>query len=481
MKIKLILSAPPHDPLKDKEPFMPLSLPLLAGAAPDHDYELIDMLRSVNAIDYDAPVDLVGISSRMTGERYAYEIADEFRRRGVPVVLGGPQISAVPFRAIEHADAVAVGEGEPLWPVIVDDVAKGELKSFYVCRPEPFDGHGRSVHQVTEWPDLTAVPRPLRELMPHHYQFDTVFASRGCPIDCDFCGVPRMFGRHTRFRPVADVVAEIDGFKGMYYLLDDTVFGRPGSYGYYLELYHAISRLERRRLWTGQANLGAVESPEGRDVIRAAVRAGLLYAAVGMESINPKTLKRSGALAKTGLAKSDDPVERMKEQIRFLQDLGVIVSGWFAIGYEDDTIETFYKTLEFCKDVGILPVLSPVNALPGTRLHDRLRDQGKLDWSSSLTNIPHPRMTKEEVIEALDCVVDQGYAPVERIKRSLHLARRLTAKNGFTFDLKVQGIIYSILLQHAMKGIFAQETRNLESPLSQNEIADEAGASVRDH
>lgn len=468
MKIKLVLSAPPHDPLRNREPFMPLSLPLLAAAAPEHDYQLIDMLRTDEPIDFDSPVDLVGISARMTGEPYAYKIADEFRRRGVPVVLGGPQISAVPFRAIEHADAVVIGEGEFLWATIIEHAQRGRLASFYVVRPQPFDGRGREVHQLYEWPDLADVPRPRRDLMPHRYQFDTVFASRGCPIDCDFCGVPNMFGHRTRLRPIADVIAEIDSFHSFYYLLDDTVLGRPNTYDYYLELYWEISRLSKRRFWTGQVNLGALDSPKGRDVARAAVQAGLLYAAVGLESINPAVLRASGALAKTGLAKADDPIARMKDQITFLQDMGVIVSGWFAIGYEQDTISTFYTTLEFCKDVGILPVLSPINALPGTRLFERLRREERLDWSSTLTNVPHPKMKKEEVIEALDAVVVQGYSLGQRIKRTIRLARALSPYFGNTVEHRIQGTIYSIVLQYAMSQIFFQETRNLESPLSQN-------------
>lgn len=473
MKIKLILAAPPHDPLAQREPFKPLSLPLLAASAPGNDYEMIDMLRHVGPIDYDAPVDLVGISTRMTGEPYAYEMADAFRKRGVPVVLGGPQISALPFRAIEHADAVAIGEGEPLWPVIIDDVLAGELKSFYVCRPHPFDGRGRSVHQIFEWPDLSNIPTPRRDLLPYKYQFDTVFASRGCPIDCDFCGVPEMFGHKTRFRPIADVVAEIDTFDDMYYLLDDTVFGRPNTYDYYLELYYELAKLKKRRLWTGQASLSPVDSPKGRDVIRAAARAGLIYAAVGMESINPKTLKRQGSLAKTGLAKSDDAIAQMKEQIAFIQDLGIIVSGWFTIGYEDDSVETFYQTIEFCKEAGILPVLSPVNALPGTRLFERLRKENKLDWGYSLTNFPHPRISKEDVIEALDCVVEQGYSLPQRVKRTLRLARSLSPMYGNTMEHKIKGTVYSIVLQQAMSDIFYHETRNLESPLSQNYYSEE--------
>jgi hypothetical protein len=111
MKIKLILAASLNDPLRKNDPFMPLSLPILAGAAPGHDYTFIDLLWE-DDVRYDEPVNLVGISARNTAENKAYEIADEFRRRGVKVVLGGPQPSVVPFRAIAHTDAVAIGEGE---------------------------------------------------------------------------------------------------------------------------------------------------------------------------------------------------------------------------------------------------------------------------------------------------------------------------------------------------------------------------------
>ncbi len=472
MRITLIMAAPPFDALRNLEPFMPLSLPLLAAAAPEHEYRLLDMLYDDAArIDPEEPVDLVGISVRMTAEPYAYEVADAFRRRGVPVVLGGPQVSAVPHRAIKHADAVVVGEGEPVWPTIINDARNRQLKDFYVVRPEPFDGRGRSVHQVFEWPDLTAIPRARRDLFARRYQFDTVFASRGCPIDCDFCGVPELFGHRTRLRPVEDVVAEIETFKGFYYLIDDTVFGRPGTYDYYLELYHRLARLPKRRFWTGQASLGATSTPEGRDVIRAAAAAGLLYAMVGMESINPATLRRSGTLAKTGLSRADDVKQQMLEQIRFLQDLGILVSGWFTLGYEEDTIETFYQTLDFCLEAKVLPLLSPVNALPGTRLLRRLEREGKLDWSSSLTNFPHPRMRNDEVIEALDFVRDRGYALSERMKRTGLLYRSLSRSRRDRTGEIIEKTMFSVVLQHQMRQIIDKENRNLESSRSQNAFA----------
>ena len=189
MKIKLILAASIDDPLRKNDPFMPLSLPILAGTAPDHEYVFVDLLWE-KSVNYDEPVDLVGISARYSAENRAYEIAGEFRKRGVTVVMGGPQISSVPHRAKEFADAVAVGEAEELWPVIVRDAAENRLRDFYVTSPEPFDARGHSLYQLNDYPRFKTNPMPLRHIYRRKYRFDTVFAARGCPMDCDFCSVP---------------------------------------------------------------------------------------------------------------------------------------------------------------------------------------------------------------------------------------------------------------------------------------------------
>lgn len=462
MKITLILSAAPNDALAGSEPFMPLSLPLLAASAPDHEYRFIDMMKPPAPVDFDEPVDLVGISVRMTGERTTYELADEFRRRGVKVILGGPQVSAVPFRAIEHADAVVIGEGETLWPRVLEDVAAGNLKNFYVSAPGPFDPRGRTCFQLDSLPDLAHIPMPLRHLHTNKYQFDTVFASRGCPIDCDFCAVPGLFGKKERFRPVEDVVREIDTFKGFYYLLDDTVFGREHTYDYYLELYDALAGLETRRFWHGQANLGAVRSEKGREVIRRAVKAGLLYVAVGMESINPVVLEKSGAIAKTGLKGADDALEQMREGIAFLQDLGVVVSGWFAVGYEDDSVDTYYRTLEFCLENHVMPIMSPVFALDGTRLRERLEEEGKLGFSGgSLTNFPHPDMKPESILEALDHSVRTAFTFGEIVRRTRFYMKRFTPENHNSGRDRVQKSMFLFILQFQLKKIFLRENANL--------------------
>ncbi len=441
MKIKLILAASDRDPLRKNDPFMPLSLPILAGAAPDHEYTFIDMLWE-DDVRFDEPVDLVGISVRYTAENKAYEIADEFRKRGIKVVLGGPQPSVVPLRAIKHADAVAVGEAEELWPVLLHDAENNSLKSFYVCGGKKFPGY--SVYKTGSYPDLNKNIKPIRSPYRRKYIFDTVYAVRGCPINCDFCAVTGIFGPGFRMRPVEAVTAEIDQFRNYYYILDDSVFGKPATYAYYSGLYDAISKLGKRRYWTGQANLDAAGDKTGRKVIVKAARAGLLYAAVGMESISPGTLARTGAIMKMGAGTGSGVIRKMKENIAFIQDQGIIVSGWFVVGYEEDNLDTYYRTLDFCKEMNVIPVIFPVKAMPGTRLYERLKKEHKLD-DSKLINFRNTSMPDSEVFAALKKTGIEGYRWKEIIKRTRFYA------GNFTND-KIHKTIFALVLQSKLRG-----------------------------
>lgn len=447
---------------------MPLSLPILAGVAPEHDYEFIDMLMDSSAMKYDDPVDLVGISIRLSAEEIAYTIADEFRKRKVTVVLGGPQVSSDPFKAIEHADSVVIGEAETLWPKLTQDLQKNELKDFYVCSPAPFDSRGRTSYQLDKMPDLKGLPTPNRRLFKNKYTFDMVYASRGCPIDCDFCTVTTLFGSKYRMRPVEEVVSEISGFKGYYYLLDDTVFGRPSTYDYYLELYSRVSQLEKRHYWTGQANLDAATTKKGQEVIRKAVEAGFLYAAVGIESINNTVLEKSRTISKMGIRDRQDVISRMKESIAFMQNLGIVISGWFAIGYEEDGIDAYYRTYEFCKDTNILPVFSPVHALPGSRLYQRLSNEGKLqDNKTNITNVSHPEMTNREIMNAMEYVVKKGYSFPAIVKRTRFYRGKFTPENFNSTSDKIHKTIFTYITQQRMKRIMQNENRKLKNKIQE--------------
>lgn len=448
MKIALILAADKRDPLIKSDPFMPLSLPILAASAPEHEYTLINML-SGDRVNFNKTYDVVGISARLTAEKIAYKVADEFRKRNIPVILGGPQMSSVPYRAKEHGDAVAVGEGELTWPVILDDIKNKCLKDFYVCSPVPFDAKGHTVHQIDSYVDLGTVKVPARRLYKHRYSFDTVYAARGCPIDCDFCSVSHLFGKKIRTRPIDDVVNEINTFKNFYYLLDDTVFGRPSNYDYYMKLYERIAGLKKKRFWTGQANLDAAATKEGREVIKMAAKSGFLYAAIGMESINTKILEKSGVINKVGAADKKDVIARMKEHIKFIQDQGVIISGWFTIGYEEDTIDTYYETLEFCKQNNIIPIISPLEAIPGTRLFDRLISENRVDYTKKI-NIVHPVMEDDDAVKAWATVNTKGFTYGEILRRTAYYAKLFDKHNtnphSKVFN-KIYKTIFSLVLQ----------------------------------
>ena len=462
MRIKLILAANPKDPMKGKNPFKPLSLLLLAAAAPNHDYELIDML-DTTSVDFNTDVDLVGISVRRSSEETAFWLADQFQKRGVKVVMGGPQASANPFESLNHADAIVVGEGEELWVKLLDDIQKGKAYDFYVSAPKKFNANGHSFFQLEQIPSLDKIPKVNRNLFKKKYNFELVFASRGCAINCDFCSVTRLFGSKYRFRPVGDVIEEIAGFKGYYYLIDDTVFGRHNTYDYYLELYDKIAGLKKINYWTGQANLDAASNEKGREVIKKAAKSGLIYAAIGMESINKKVLQKSGSYAKMGVNKSADMLGKMKENIRFIQQQGILISGWFAIGYEDDDLETYYETLKFCLEMNILPVFTPVQAMMGTDLYDRLKAKGKLqDNIKNVTNVPHHSITNQQIIDALEYTGKKGFSLATNLKRTYFYFQLFRKQKGNTLNDIIHKTLFTFIMQQQFVKIVKDEIQRLK-------------------
>ena len=270
-----------------------------------------------------------------------------------------------------------------------------------------------------------------------------------------------MFGRCLRKRPVEQVGAEIDRLGPFYYLLDDTVFGRAGSHDYYLELYTALSALPRLRLWTGQINLDALATPRGRQVVEAAARAGLIYAAAGLESVNPEVLRLSGAAAKMGIGAGEPCLDATRDRVRALQELGIIVSGWFAIGYPQDSIDTYRRTFAFCEEMNILPVISPLRALAGTPLHRRLARDGGLAGPGSLTNVAHPTLGREQVVAELQRGVSRAYSPGAILARTAFYRRRWASLEGGSPELSIRRNIFALMLQWSSGRVLARENENL--------------------
>jgi radical SAM superfamily enzyme YgiQ (UPF0313 family) len=202
-------------PIKQRKLYLPgLTLPMLASVTPP-DVSLRLVYETVEDIPFDEPFDLVGLTGMGSGIVRAWQIADEFRRRKIPVVIGGIAASlADPAWTLEHADSLVIGEAEEIWPRVLADAAAGRLQSIY--RPQ-------------QRPPIETLPLPRYDLMGGNRfgRWRPVQATRGCPFTCSFCSITAYFDQSYRKRPVDEVVRDVRAAKkhGSRYIafIDDNI------------------------------------------------------------------------------------------------------------------------------------------------------------------------------------------------------------------------------------------------------------------
>jgi len=399
MKIVLIIPRWPKESFWDVIAFkFPLlSTSLLAGLTPvRHQVSIID--ESILEIDFDQEVDLVAITAITPLAPRAYEIADEFRKRGRRVVIGGIHASWLPEEAKEHSDSVAIGEADEIWPEILEDAETGRLKPFY-----------RQMGKT----DLTLLPIPRRDLLPRRgYLFHNLIqTTRGCPYDCEFCSVTALHGKTYRMRPIAEVEKEIQSLersKAYIFFVDDNIVG---NLSYAKELLTMLSHYRLR--WVSQ---GPIHIAENEEILSLLGKAGCHGLFIGFESLREENLELMG--------KRINRVERYERAIQRLHDAGIGVYGSFVFGYDYDDASVFDEFLEFADrnriDGAFLPILTP---FPGTRIYQRLKQEGRLlteDWSKydMATVVFQPkRMTVEELQEGFWKVNRSFYSISSMMKR----------------------------------------------------------------
>lgn len=433
MKINIVFPGRSLETARATASVMPLAPCLLAALTPPgHDVSLTDMFFG-DAVDYDAPVDTVAITVRTPLAPIAYDIAGRFLALGKTVVLGGPHVFAFPEEAKRHASAVAIGEGEDLWPQILRDIEGRCLKHFYVCGPYPVHTLSGPVHHVPERPSLENLPIMRRDLLPRaRYMMDSIFTTRGCPNHCRFCPVTDIFGGRIRHRPIDHVVAEVATLGPRYYNFDDSVFGHPQIAGrpeenrYYLDLYRELARLRPKRHWTGAGGLSAINYPDGRRILELAAESGLSAIAAGLESICAHGQKQSGAWRKLHYTSPDTfDLRKMKENIRTIQRLGIEVRGFFVVGWDDDTRDTYRRTLDFCDECGVTPFIFSLTPMPGSQIYREYLDQGRMlpdrPWDRYGTGpivYRHPTMSEDEMYRGAAEVMTEGYTAGRILKRT---------------------------------------------------------------
>ena len=337
--------------------FLPLNLAYLMALAPEYKYDVVD--ENFKKLDFDSDlkdVDIVGITAMTVQAPRAYALGDELRRRGITVVMGGSHPTALPQEALQHADAVVIGEAEGLWRQLLKDFENGKLASVY---------------KNEKFPSLVHLPFPKRDvpLKKYNYFFpNTLQVGRGCPFNCAFCSVTRFFGYIYRFRPIPDVVEEIKKMmaaskKKVFAFLDDNIFGRPS---YAKELFRALIPL--KILWGSQASVNMAQDEEA---VRLAAKSGCKFLFVGLESINESSLKEVGK-------RQNNPLLYQKA-IKLFHKYGIAILGAFIFGFDSDTKSLFRQTIRFAQRVGLdfiqATVLTP---LPGTRLTEALEKEGRI-------------------------------------------------------------------------------------------------------
>ncbi len=234
--------------------------------------------------------DLVAISVMTPMAVNAYALADECRAKGIPVVLGGHHVSAMPHEAKEHADAVVIGEAEETWPEVIKGFRAGRLKEFYVGGPLYDEGRisrGENI-QIRDRPSLDNMPLPRRDLLKNRYFFDSIVTTSGCQYMCRFCGTSRFYGGTVRHRPVESVIEEIGQMGRFFLMADDDIFG---DLPYRLSLYEKMDGMKRFMRWHGAGSLAVASSKDGDEVLRLSARSGLNQVFVGLESAEPETLR----------------------------------------------------------------------------------------------------------------------------------------------------------------------------------------------
>lgn len=389
---------------------MPLSICTLASLTPMYPYidlRLVDGSVENVPLDYDA--DLVGISIITGCANRAYAIADHFRKRKIPVVLGGVHVTLLPGEAMQHADTIVIGRAEQTWPQLIEDFRAGSLKDIYL------------EHELTG-DMLYSVPPPRRDLHKRsRYMIpDSVQATRGCKKACDFCTVPAVWPKFLK-RPVEDVIRDVRLTKGRYIAFNDVSIAEDIDYA--KELFRAMIPLGKR--WGGLATINIMKDPELLSLMKAS---GCVYLLFGFESNDRPTL--------TSMGKGFNLSMAYDEIMHVMRGLGISVQGCFVFGFDHDTREVFANTVERVNELGIdIPRFSLYTPYPGSLLFKRLLKENQIlsfnwdDYDTMHVVIQPSQMTPEELYQGFKWAYREAF----KIKHIRKRMKGLTCNSIINF------------------------------------------------
>ncbi len=329
----------------------PLPLGILAGLTPP-DVEVLLRDDRVDQIPFDEPVDLVAITVDSFTARRAYAISDEFRKRGVRVVLGGIHVTLLPGEAAAHADSIVIGDAEPVWGRLLNDVRRGRM------RPRYAGAFGR--------PQEGVIPRRTIFRGKGYLPVSLVQFSRGCPFHCSFCSVARFFRNSHHCRAVEEVVREIehDDLRMILFTDDNLTANKAQA----KELFRALKPLKVR--WASQVSIDVVNDPE---LLELMADSGCMGQLIGFESLSPESLRwmKKGHNLRTH--------DMYRKAVECMRQYGFQTWASFLLGSDYDSVDSINRTIEFAIEskftLAFFHILMPY---PGTALYSDLAKAGRL-------------------------------------------------------------------------------------------------------
>jgi radical SAM superfamily enzyme YgiQ (UPF0313 family) len=328
----------------------------VAASIPRDQYEVILTDENIEVIDFDLKADLVGISAMTSYVNRGYEIADQFRTRGVPVVMGGVHPSFMPQEALKHCDAVVIGEVELVIDRLLDDLSHGSMRGSY---------KSQALHS------MVGMPMPRYDLLKKHRYVNRTFiqTSRGCHQGCTFCAEPLMNGLKFRYRPVDEVVREMENCGSRFISINDAdFFGTP-------ERPKQVMRAMKGRGFRWQAGVTS-KLAQDDEMLDLAADSGCTMLSIGFESISRATLK--------SVHKHVNRPENFAALVEKIHSYGIMVFGLFMFGFDGDDRSVFEETVRFNResnyDACAYSVLTPY---PGTLTWYEMKKANRIisfDW-----------------------------------------------------------------------------------------------------
>jgi radical SAM superfamily enzyme YgiQ (UPF0313 family) len=397
----------------------PMGLGILATLTPEK-YQVSIVDENVDKLDFATEADLVAVTASTVQAPRAYQILQEFSRRGIPTVMGGIHASVMTEEASGYADTVVVGEAEEIWLEVLNDFEKGELKKRYV---------------IDKNPSMEKVPPTNRNLFSKKYVIHSVQTSRGCPCDCTFCSVTKFNGKQYRFRPVDQVVQEIaDMGQKRLFISDDSIvgLGKRGTE----HARHLFAGLKDLNIsWGSQV---CITIAEHDDLLKAASEAGANTFYIGFESIEAEALKSMNKNINLR-----PMIKDYKDTIKKFHEHGIGVIGGFILGADTDTKDSFKKLVDFVYETKIdacqFTIMTP---FPGTRFYQQMEKENRLLY----TDYPNDWAR----YNCYETIIRPKNMTVDELKAGQQYVYDATATMGKSFSRGVQTLLSTRSVTNAL-------------------------------